>query len=110
MGRNIAAGFGIGRARPYRHRDLGLVADLGGWDAVARPLGLPLTGPPAKLVTRAYHLYALPAMSNRIRVATDWLWQTVLPPESTQLSVIRPEDARIAVAQAVPAPAEQSTA
>ena len=110
MGRNIAAGFGIGRARPYRHRDLGLVADLGGWDAVARPLGVPLTGPPAKLVTRAYHLYALPAMSNRIRVATDWLWQTVLPPESTQLSVIRPEDARIAVAQAVPAPAEQSTA
>jgi len=107
MGRNIAAGFGIGRARPYRHRDLGLVADLGGWDAVARPLGVPLTGPPAKLVTRAYHLYALPAMSNRIRVATDWLWQTVLPPESTQLSVIRPEDARIAVAQAVPAPASE---
>lgn len=110
MGRNIAAGFGVGNARPYRHRDLGLVADLGGWDAVARPLGIPLTGPLAKVVTRGYHLYALPAMSNRIRVATDWLWQTVLPPESTQLSVIRPEDARIAVAQGVPAPAEQFSA
>jgi NADH dehydrogenase len=101
MGRNIAAALGVGRPAGYRHSDLGLVADLGGWDAVARPLGVPLTGPPAKLVTRGYHLYALPAMSNRIRVAADWLWQTVLPPESTQLSVIRAEDARIAVAQGI---------
>jgi NADH:ubiquinone reductase (H+-translocating) len=104
MGRNIAAGLGVGRARRCRHHDLGLVADLGGWDAVARPLGIPLTGPLAKFVTRAYHLYALPAMANRIRVAADWLWQTVLPPESTQLSVIRPEDARIAVAQGIGEP------
>jgi NADH dehydrogenase len=100
MGRNVAASLGVGTARPYRHHDLGLVADLGGWDAVAKPLGVPLTGPVAKLVTRAYHLYALPAAANRVRVATDWLWQTVLPPESTQLDVIRPEDARLAAAQA----------
>jgi len=99
LGRNVAASLGVGTARPYRHRDLGLVADLGGPDAVAKPLGLPLTGRPAKFVTRAYHLYALPAMANRVRVAADWLWQAVLPPESTQLDVIRPEDARLAVAQ-----------
>jgi NADH dehydrogenase len=99
LGRNVAASLGSGRARRYRHKDLGLVADLGGWDAVARPLGVPLTGPPAKIVTRAYHLLALPAMANRVRVATDWLFQTVLPPESTQLSVVRPEDARLAWAQ-----------
>ena len=85
--------------KPYRHKDLGLVADLGGWDAVARPLGIPLTGPIAKVVTRGYHLYALPAAANRVRVAADWLFQTVLPPESTQLSVVRPEDARLATAQ-----------
>jgi NADH dehydrogenase len=99
MGRNVAASLGVGTARPYRHRDLGLVADLGGRDAVAKPLGVPLTGLPAKVVTRGYHLYALPAAANRVRVATDWLWQAVLPPESTQLDVIRPEDARLAVAQ-----------
>ena len=99
MGYNIAASLGVGLPRSYRHRDLGLVADLGGWDAVAKPLGVPLTGPLAKVVTRAYHLYALPVMANRIRVAADWLFQTVLPPESTQLSVVRPDDARIAVAQ-----------
>jgi NADH:ubiquinone reductase (H+-translocating) len=99
LGRNVAASLGVGTARPYRHRDLGLVADLGGRDAVAKPLGVPLTGPLAKSVTRAYHLYALPAMANRVRVATDWLWQAVLPPESTQLDAIRPEDARLAAAQ-----------
>jgi NADH:ubiquinone reductase (H+-translocating) len=100
LGRNIAAAIGYGKARPYRHRDLGLVADLGGFDAVARPLGIRLTGPVAKLVTRGYHLYALPAMSNRIRVALDWAFQTLLPPDETQLSVVREEDARLASAQA----------
>jgi NADH:quinone reductase (non-electrogenic) len=99
MGHNIAASLGVGRRRAYRHRDLGLVADLGGWDAVAKPLGVPLTGPLAKAVTRAYHLYALPSTPNRVRVAADWLFQTILPPESTQLSVVRPDDARIAIAQ-----------
>ncbi len=99
LGRNIAAALGHGTARPYRHRDLGLVADLGGFDAVARPLGVRLTGPVAKVVTRGYHLLALPAMSNRIRVASDWAFQTLLPPDETQLSVVREEDARLAAAQ-----------
>jgi NADH dehydrogenase len=38
-------------------------------------------------------------MANRVRVAADWLFQAVLPPESTQLGVVRPEDARVAAAQ-----------
>lgn len=104
MGRNIAASLGVGQPRPYRHRDLGLVADLGGWDAVAKPLGVPLSGPLAKVVTRAYHLYALPSTPNRVRVAADWVFQTILAPESTQLSVVRPDDARIAIAQGLMPP------
>jgi NADH dehydrogenase len=54
----------------------------------------------AKLVARGYHLYALPAMSNRVRVALDWAFQSLLPPDETQLSVVREEDARLATAQA----------
>lgn len=100
LGRNIAARLGVGRAVDYRHRDLGLVADLGGWDGVARPLGIPISGPLAKVVARGYHLWALPAWSNRVRVATDWLFGALLPPDSTQLSVVRAEDARVASAQA----------
>ena len=37
---------------------------------MTNPLHLPLSGAPAKILTRACHLYALPA--NRLRAATDW--------------------------------------
>jgi NADH dehydrogenase len=96
---NIAASLGFGRAREYRHNDLGLVADLGGTKAVARPLGVELTGVPAKVVARGYHLLALPCIGNRSRVLTDWIQNAVLPPQSAALSVVRPEDALIATAQ-----------
>ncbi|MGW5667692.1 NAD(P)/FAD-dependent oxidoreductase [Micromonospora sp. NPDC003776] len=68
---NIAASYGTGRQRPYRHRDLGFVVDLGGWQAAAAPLHVPLSGLLARAVTRGYHLTALPA--GRARVAADWL-------------------------------------
>ena len=34
---NIAATFGRGRRRPYKHHDLGFVVDLGGFEAAAEP-------------------------------------------------------------------------
>ncbi|MFF5231390.1 NAD(P)/FAD-dependent oxidoreductase [Dactylosporangium sp. NPDC000521] len=68
---NVVASFGIGRRRRYKHHDLGFLVDLGGPDAAANPLRVPLSGLPAKAVTRAYHLLSLPG--NRARVAADWL-------------------------------------
>jgi NADH dehydrogenase len=100
LGRNVATSLGHGRARPYRHRDLGLVADLGGSDAVARPLGVSLSGPVAKALTCAYHLYSLPALGNKSRVATDWLLEALLPTQVVRLTAIRDSDALIAPAQA----------
>jgi NADH dehydrogenase len=70
-GANVAASLGQGSRRPYRYRDRGFVVDLGRWDAVADPFHVPVSGPPAKVLTRGYHLVALP--SGRLRVATDWL-------------------------------------
>lgn len=70
--RNIVADLAGQPVREYRHRDLGLVVDLGGPDAAATPLGVHLRGWPAKLVTRGYHLYALPTVNRRTRVAIDW--------------------------------------
>ncbi|MGW1035621.1 NAD(P)/FAD-dependent oxidoreductase [Streptomyces antibioticus] len=85
--RNIAATLGDGRARPYRHKDLGFVVDLGGVKAAADPLGVPLSGLPAHLVTRGYHLAALPG--NRVRVVSDWLLDAVLPRQAVQLGLVR---------------------
>ncbi|WP_438803214.1 NAD(P)/FAD-dependent oxidoreductase [Frankia gtarii] len=83
--RNVAASLGHGTARPYRHRDLGFVVDLGGRDAVANPFGLTLHGLPAVVVTRAYHAYALNNGSNRARVLTDWALDLVIPHQIVQL-------------------------
>ena len=87
-GRNIAAALGHGKARPYKHRDLGFVVDLGGYSAAADPLGVPLGGFPAKVVTRGYHLSAMPG--NRARTAVDWTEHAVLGPELQRLDLVDP--------------------
>jgi NADH dehydrogenase len=86
-GRNVAASLGRGRTRRYRHRDLGFLVDLGSTDAAANPLHLRLSGLPAKTITRGYHLLSMPG--NRLRTATDWLLDAVLPRQSTQLGLVR---------------------
>ena len=84
---NVAASLGVGERRPYRHKDLGFVVDLGGAKAAANPLGIPLSGPAAGAVTRGYHLAAMPG--NRVRVAADWLLDSVLPRQAVQLGLVR---------------------
>jgi NADH dehydrogenase len=95
IARNVAASLGVGTPTTYRHRDLGLVADLGGTRAVARPLGLPLTGLPAKVVTKGYHLGAIPYWGNRLRVAADWLVNLASRPTATQLGLVQESAAQL---------------
>ncbi|MGC5052258.1 NAD(P)/FAD-dependent oxidoreductase [Micromonospora sp. DT48] len=83
---NIAASYGQGRRRPYKHHDLGWVVDLGGKQAAANPLKVPLSGLPAKAVTRGYHLLAMPG--NRARVSADWVLDAALPRSAAQLGLI----------------------
>ncbi|MFE0173570.1 NAD(P)/FAD-dependent oxidoreductase [Streptomyces sp. NPDC059002] len=56
----------------YRHKDMGLVVDLGGIQAVSKPLGVQLTGLPAQVVARGYHLGALRTLTARFRTAANW--------------------------------------
>ncbi|MDT0613118.1 NAD(P)/FAD-dependent oxidoreductase [Streptomyces lancefieldiae] len=84
---NVAASLGLGERRAYRHRDRGFVVDLGGAKAAANPFGVPLSGPVAGAVTRGYHLAAMPG--NRVRVAADWLLDSVLPRQAVQLGLVR---------------------
>ncbi|MDG4811089.1 FAD-dependent oxidoreductase [Micromonospora sp. WMMD1120] len=83
---NIAASYGVGRRRPYRHRDLGFVVDLGGWQATANPLHVPLSGPVARAVARGYHLLSLPA--NRTRTVADWLFSAAGDRPAVQLGLV----------------------
>jgi NADH dehydrogenase len=84
---NITAHHGRGHRRPYEHHDRGFAVDLGGLQAAANPLHVPLSGPLAGAVTRGYHLAVLPG--NRIRVTADWLLDAMLPRQAVQLGMIR---------------------
>ena len=97
VARNVAASLGIGHAKPYKHHDLGFVVDLGGLAAAANPLHIPLSGPPASAVTRAYHLSAM--AGNRARVFTDWALNAVTPPQATSFGVISSESVPLDVDQ-----------
>ncbi len=62
----------VGEPRPYGYRMLGQVATLGRYKGIADVLGIKLSGFPAWFVARTYHLYALPLVSRKLRVVTDW--------------------------------------
>lgn len=83
---NVAASCGRGSPRAYQHHDLGFMVDLGGSQAAANPLHLPISGPLAAAVTRGYHLMAMPG--NRVRVAADWFLDAVLPRSGVQLGLL----------------------
>jgi NADH dehydrogenase len=104
---NIAATYGGGRRRPYEHHDLGFVVDLGGSQAAANPVHVPLSGFPAKVITRGYHLLALPG--NRVRTAADWLLGAVLSRQTVQLGLIPPAAVPLETTSPQP-PARLSTA
>ncbi|MEU1200893.1 NAD(P)/FAD-dependent oxidoreductase [Streptomyces sp. NPDC005813] len=75
--RNVTALLRGQPTTPYRHKDLGLVVDLGGHDAVSKPLGIDLKGVPAQVVARGYHLYALRTGTARFRTGANWLLNAV---------------------------------
>ncbi|APC36729.1 NAD(P)/FAD-dependent oxidoreductase [Nocardiopsis dassonvillei] len=58
--------------KEFRHRDMGLVVDLSGNDALARVMQLELSGLPALGVTRGYHLMAVPSATARARILANW--------------------------------------
>jgi hypothetical protein len=56
---------------------------------------VPLSGIAAKVVTKAYHIYALPSGGNRLRVAADWVLNLVSRPVTAQLGLVSPRAARL---------------
>jgi len=73
LGRNIVASL---RGRPlknYIHKNLGVVATLGIGYGVFQSGRIALTGFPAWLIHRGYHVLAIPTWERKIRVAVVWL-------------------------------------
>lgn len=104
LSNNVAASLGYGKTRGYRHHDMGLVVDLGPRQAVANPLKIPLSGFPAKVVTRAYHLYAIPRGVNRWAVALAYLTDAMFARSVISLGLSTQSDAEFSTSEGIPLP------
>jgi NADH:ubiquinone reductase (H+-translocating) len=104
LGDNVAASLGHGKKREYKHHDMGLVVDLGPHQAVANPLKIQLSGFPAKFVTRAYHLYAIPRGVNRWAVALAYLTDAMFTRSVVSLGLSTQSDAEFSTSEGIPLP------
>jgi NADH dehydrogenase len=101
---NVAASLGRGQKRDYKHRNMGLVVDLGPHQAVANPLNIQLSGYPAKFVTRAYHLYAIPRGVNRWAVSLAYLTDVFSTRTVVSLGLSTQSDAEFSTSEGIPLP------
>ena len=104
LANNVAASLGRGKKRDYKHRNMGLVVDLGPHKAVANPLNVPLSGYPAKVVTRGYHLYAIPRGVNRWAVALAYLTDVLFTRTVVSLGLSTQSDAEFSTSEGIPLP------
>jgi NADH dehydrogenase len=93
VARNVVASLNGEDLVPYKHHDLGFLVDLGGSQAAANPLQVPLSGLAAKTVTRGYHLLSLPG--NRTRTGSDWAINALMPPRAVQLGLVNADQVRL---------------
>jgi NADH:ubiquinone reductase (H+-translocating) len=104
LARNVAASLGYGKAKKYKHRNMGLVVDLGPRYAVANPLNVQLSGYAAKFVTRVYHLYAIPRFVNRWAVSLAYLTDVFFDRSVVSIGLSSQEDARFSASEGIPMP------
>ena len=91
---NIAAAIRGGARRGFAFTALGKMGSLGHHSAVAEIFGMKLSGFLAWWLWRTIYLMKLPGLDRKIRVATDWTLDLILPPDITQLKTEHPESIR----------------
>jgi NADH dehydrogenase len=89
VARNIAATLRGEPLRPFAFTALGKMGSLGRRSAVAEVFGLRLSGFLAWWLWRTIYLLKLPGFDRKVRVATDWALDLVMPPDIVQLKTDR---------------------
>ncbi|MER7669661.1 NAD(P)/FAD-dependent oxidoreductase [Kitasatospora sp. NPDC096128] len=92
---NVIASLRSQPLEPYYHKDLGLVVDLGGKDAVSKPMGVELRGIPAQLVARGYHLMAMRTNAAKFRVGANWLLNATAGDDFVRTGFLARQPARL---------------
>jgi NADH:ubiquinone reductase (H+-translocating) len=87
---NIVATLRGTPRRPFSFRALGKMGSLGHRSAVAEVFGVKISGFLAWWLWRTVYLMKLPGLDRKIRVATDWTLDLILPPDIVQLKTDKP--------------------
>jgi NADH dehydrogenase len=87
---NIVATLRGTPRRAFSFRALGKMGSLGHRSAVAEVFGVKLSGFLAWWLWRTVYLMKLPGLDRKIRVATDWTLDLILPPDIVQLKTDKP--------------------
>jgi NADH dehydrogenase len=82
---NVVATLRNQPRRAFAFQALGKMGSLGHHAAVAEIFGLKLSGFLAWWLWRTIYLMKLPGLDRKIRVATDWALDLILPPDIVQL-------------------------
>jgi NADH:ubiquinone reductase (H+-translocating) len=86
LGDNLCATLLGGTLRPFVWRNVGWVCSLGRYKGVAEVFGVKVKGFLGWFLHRSYHLYAMPTLGRRVRIAMDWTVALLFPRDITQLS------------------------
>jgi NADH dehydrogenase len=94
LAENIAADLDGRPLHPFRYRNKGMLCSLGHYQGVADPLGVRIRGFPAWFLHRTYHLFYVPTLGRKVRIALDWTVALLFPRDLAQLgSLEHPRDA-----------------
>ncbi|MEU4220018.1 hypothetical protein [Actinoplanes sp. NPDC026623] len=89
LAKNIVASLRGCRIRQYVHHSLGTVATLGLGRGVFQYRGLVITGLPAWLMHRGYHVLAVPTWERKVRVLAVWLTAAVFGRDIVSLASVQ---------------------
>jgi NADH:ubiquinone reductase (H+-translocating) len=89
LARNIVATLRGEPQRAFAFTALGKMGSLGRRSAVAEVFGVKLSGFLAWWLWRTIYLLKLPGFDRKLRVATDWTLDLILPPDIVQLKTDR---------------------
>lgn len=85
LARNLTAWIEGGRLEPFVYRNIGAVCSLGRYKGIAVIWGVKLKGFPAWFAHRTYHLYAMPTLTRKAKIAADWTVALLFPRDLAQL-------------------------
>jgi NADH dehydrogenase len=85
LGKNVTATLTGGAVEPFVWKNVGGVCSLGRYKGVANVMGVKVRGFAGWFLHRSYHLFAMPTIGRRVRIAIDWSIAFAFPRDIAQL-------------------------